>query len=203
MSRRLAAVLAVAFLALAGVAAFLLLRNGDDENSALARMSVRERPFEMPIPNPLGRPGSPQPTGEAFLIAERDGLRIVRLPREDGSSCWATSDRRLGDWQVTNFNCETTFGRFPDPENPVMVIARGGFFPGTQWRSYDSFQGVAADGVASVGVVDARDRVVPMAQVRRNAFFADRPTDRVKAVVALDADGEVIWRSPPVEWPEE
>jgi hypothetical protein len=203
MSRRPAAVLAVAFLALAGVAALLLLRNGDDEDSALARISVRERPLEMPIPNQLGRPGSPQTTGEAFLIAQRNGIRIVRLPREDGSSCWGTSDRRLGDWQLTNYSCETQFSRFPDPENPVMVLTQAGFFPGTQFRTYESFQGVAADGVASVGVVDARDRVVRMARVRGNAFFADPPTDRVQGLVALDAEGEVIWRSRPIEWPEE
>jgi hypothetical protein len=203
MSRRLAAVLAVAFLALAGAAALLLLRDGDEEDSALARMSVRERPFEMPIPNQLGRPGSPQTTGEAFLIAERNGVRIVRLPREDGSSCWGTTDRRLGDWQLTFFSCETTFGRFPDPENPVLVLSQATFFPGTQLRVYESFQGVAADGVARVGVVDERDRVLPVTRVQRNAFFAAEPTDRVTGVVALDAEGEVIWRSRPVEWPEE
>jgi hypothetical protein len=59
------------------------------------------------------------------------------------------------------------------------------------------------DGVHSVGVIDARDRLVPMARVQGNAFWANPPGDRVKAVVALDADGEVIWRSAPVPLPDE
>jgi hypothetical protein len=203
MSRRLAAVLAVAFLALAGAAALLLLRDGDEENSALARMSVQQRPVEMPIPETLGIPGSPRTTGEALLIAERRGIRLLRIPRHDGSSCWGTSDRLSGEWELRSFSCETRFSRFPDPEAPVLVMGSATYTPGTQFRVYDSFRGLAADGVSQVGVVDGRDRLVPLARVERNAFFAEPPKDRVKAVVAYDAEGELIWRSPPVEWPEE
>jgi hypothetical protein len=78
-----------------------------------------------------------------------------------------------------------------------MLLARGGVLYGTHLMVYESFLGLAADGVSKVGVIDEEDRLVPMADVERNAFFADAPEGRVKSVVALDEAGEVIWRSPP------
>jgi hypothetical protein len=148
-------------------------------------------------------PGSPKTTGEALLIAEQEGIRFVRMPREDGSSCWGTSENRSGEWQLTNYVCETRFNRFPDPTSPVLVLSRAGFIPGTEFRTFEAFRGLAADGVKRVGVIDAQDRLVPMAAVRRNAFSADAPSDRVKAVVALDEKGDIIWRSAPPQLPDE
>ncbi|MGH3063135.1 MAG: hypothetical protein ACRDMK_02250 [Gaiellaceae bacterium] len=71
---------------------------------------------------------------------------------------------------------------------------------GTQLRTFEAFNGVAADGVKRVGVIDAQDRLMPMADVRRNAFYAEAPGDRIKA---LDENGEVIWQSAPVPLPDE
>jgi hypothetical protein len=181
----------------------LLLRSSDDEDAGLARLSATQRPYKMAIPNPLGGPGSPEPTGEAFVIAERKGVRLIRLPRRDGTSCWGAHELRFRVWQLTSYGCETTFQRFPDPKEPLRVM--GPFFwdAETQLRDYQSFHGLAADGVHSVGVIDARDRLVPMARVQGNAFWADPPADRVKAIVALDGDGDVIWRSAPAPVPDE
>jgi hypothetical protein len=203
MSRRLAAVLAVALVVFGAFAAFLLLRRGGDDDAELARLSAPQRPYKMPIPNPLGGPGSPEPTGEAFVIAERKGFRLVRLPRRDGTSCWGTHELRFGDWQLANYGCETTFQRFPDPQQPLRVMGTVFYDMGTQLLEYQTFFGLAADGVHSVGVIDARERMVPVARVQGNAFWADPPTDPVKSVVALDDDGEVIWRTPPAPLPDE
>jgi hypothetical protein len=142
MARRVAAVL-VGLLAAAG-AAFLLLRDDGGEDYSLGVMTTRGRPFEMPVPEQLFTPGSPKTTGEALLIAEREGIRLVRMPREDGSSCWGTSEHRSGEWQLTNYICETKFNRFPDPTSPVLVLSRGGIIPGTQLRTFEAFNGVAA-----------------------------------------------------------
>jgi hypothetical protein len=196
------AALAVVGLIAAG-AAFLVLRDGGDKDYSLGVMSTEGRPFEMAVPEQLFTPGSPKTTGEALLIAEQEGIRLVRMPREDGSSCWGTSEHRSGEWQLTNYVCETQFNRFPDPTSPVLVLSRSGFVPGTELRTFEAFNGVAADGVKRVGVIDAQDRLVPMAAVRGNAFSADAPSDGVKAVVALDEKGEVIWRSAPVQLPDE
>jgi hypothetical protein len=200
--RTFVALAVVGLIAVGALAAYLLLRNRDDE-PAYATISAQERPFEMPVPPTLGLPSSPKTTGEAFFLAEKDGVRIVRVPREDGSSCWGTSDRRSNEWQLTSFICESQFGRFPDAETPVMLLARGGFLSGTTLMVYESFVGLAADGVAKVGVIDEQDRLVPMADVDGNAFYGDAPDGRVKSVVALDEAGEVIWKSPPRPPPDE
>ena len=200
--RRTFVALAVVGLVAAGVLAAFLIRDGDDE-AAFATLSALERPFQMPVPANLGLPSSPKTTGQAFFLAEKDGVRYVRLPREDGSSCWGTSERRSNEWQLTNFVCESQFGRFPDSESPVLLLARGGILNGTDLMVYESFLGLAADGVAKVGVIDEQDRLVPMADVDGNAFYADAPEGRVKSVVALDEAGDVIWRSPPRTPPDE
>lgn len=200
--RTFVALAVVALIALGMLAGYLLLRDGDDERT-YATISAQEHPFEMPLPATLGLPSSPKTTGEAFFLAEKDGIRIVRVPREDGSSCWGTSDRRSNEWQLTSFICESQFGRFPDAESPVMLLARGGFLSGTILMVYESFIGLAADGVAKVGVIDEQDRLVPMADVDGNAFYAEAPEGRVKSVVALDEAGEVIWKSPPRTPPDE
>ncbi|HEX2496633.1 MAG TPA: hypothetical protein VHK46_07335 [Gaiellaceae bacterium] len=200
--RTFVAAAVVTLIAVGVLAAYLLLRDGNDE-AAYATMSAQEQPFEMPVPASLGLPSSPKTTGEAFFVAERDGIRIVRVPREDGSSCWGTSERRSNEWQLTSFICESQFGRFPDAESPVMLLARGGFLAGTDLMVYESFIGLAADGVAKVGVIDEHDRLVPMADVDGNAFYADAPDGRVRSVVALDEAGDVIWKSPPRTPPDE
>lgn len=204
MSRRTLVVAALAAVVLiAAGAAVLLLRDDGGEDYSLGVMSTRGRPFEMPVPEQLFTPGSPKTTGEALLIAEQEGIRLVRMPREDGSSCWGTSEHRSGEWQLTNYVCETQFNRFPDPTSPVLVLSRGGIIPGTQLRTFEAFDGLAADGVKRVGVIDAQDRLVPLADVRGNAFHADPPGDRIKTIVAFDEDDEVIWQSAPVPLPDE
>jgi hypothetical protein len=200
--RRVFVALAVGGLIAVGVLAAFLIRDGNDE-APFATLSAQERPFEMPVPASLGLPSSPKTTGQAFFLAERDGIRFVRLPREDGSSCWGTSERRSNEWQLTNFICETQFGRFPDSESPVLLLARGGVLYGTDLMVYESFLGLAADGISKVGVIDEQDRLVPMADVDGNAFSGDAPEGRVKSIVALDEAGEVIWRSPPRTPPDE
>jgi hypothetical protein len=196
MQRRVAAVLiAVIVIAVGAIAAVLLLRDdGGGVNETLAAFSNRGRPIEMALPERLGP--NVKPTGEVLLIAERKGLRFLRLPRVDGSSCWATADRRFGDWGLTEFACETDFTRFPDPRRPVLTVGRLGVSPDPELRliDYTTFAGFAADGVRRVAVIDEHDRVVPVAEVVRNVFYAPTPPTRVKAIAALDAAGMVVWR---------
>jgi hypothetical protein len=202
MTGRTQVALAVAAIIVAGIAAaFFVLRDVSDEDDGLAAMSNRGRPIEMAVPERLGPWGDV--TGEVILIAERGGIRFVRLPRKDGSSCWGTADRRAGIWNLTGYGCETGFLRFPDPERPVMVVGRMQVLPGTQLMVYESFAGFAADGVKRIGVIDAQDHVIQVTNVVDNVFFTPNPPDRAKAVAALDSAGEVIWRSAGVQLPDE
>ena len=203
MERRLVAVSILAVIALGVLAAFFLLRDGSDEDGALATMSAQERPVEMAVPERIGAPNGPLLTGKAFLIGERGGLRFLRLPRDDGSSCWANGEFRSGEWQLIGYRCETGLQRFPDREQPVMIVAGFQLIPGTQFLVYDTIAGFAADGVERIAVIDLQDRVVPMAGVLGNVFYSDGPPDRVKGVAALDEAGKVIWRSAEVQLPDE
>jgi hypothetical protein len=203
MERRLVAVSIVAVIALGVVAAFFLLRDGSDEDGSLATMSARERPFEIAVPERAG-PGTPRLTGEALLIGERAGLRFVRLPREDGSSCWSTAEHRSGQWHLASYRCDIGLGRFPDPKQPVLWTGFLQTIPGTQLMVIQSIAGFAADGVKRIGFVDAQDRLIEVTNVVDNVFFTPRPPrDRVKSVAAIDEAGEVIWRSEPVPLPDE
>ena len=109
----------------------------------------------------------------------------------------------VGRVAVDQLRLRDAVQRFPDRTSPVLVLSRGGIIPGTQLRTFEAFNGLAADGVKTVGVIDAQDRLVPMAEVRGNAFSADAPGDRIKAIVALDEKGEVIWQSASVPLPDE
>jgi hypothetical protein len=204
MERRAAAVLALV-LTLALVAGGVLLFRDDSGgiDESLAAFSNRGRPIEMAVPERVGPPSFPKLTRKAILIAERRGLRFLRLPRVDGSSCWATAERRFGLWQLTNYGCDVGLGRFPDPKRPVLIVSQLEVLPETALTAYHSFQGFAADGVKRVAIIDARDRVVPVADVVGNVFYAARTPDRAKAVAALDEAGEVIWRGGAVQLPDE
>jgi hypothetical protein len=203
MPRRAAAAL-ILVLTLGAIAAALLLRDrGDSIDESLGAFSNRGRPIEMAVPERIGPPSFPKLTGKAFLITEREGLRFLRLPRVDGSSCWSTAERRSGLWQLTNYGCEIGFARFPDPKQPVMIVSRGEVLPAAALMAYHSFQGFAADGVKRIAIIDAQDRVVPVADVVDNVFYAAKPPDRAKAVAALDGAGEVIWRGAEVQLPVE
>jgi hypothetical protein len=199
--RAVVALAVLAVIVLGVLAAFLLLRDGDAEDRGLAAFSTRGTPIEMDIPENLGPWG--KVTGEAVLIAERGEIRFLRLPREDGSSCWATAEKRSGFWSIIGFSCEGDFLRFPDPKRPVIATGRVTMDPAKRLMSYDRFIGFAADGVKRIGVIDAQNRVIGVTDVVDNTFFAPAPLTEFKRIVALDAAGEIIWRGAEVPVPTE
>lgn len=192
----------VGVIALGVLAALFLLRSDDGDDAALSRMSNRGQTIEMEFGVRIGADEA-KPTGEVVLLAERGGLRFLRLPRTDGSSCWAIGERRSGLWQLTGFNCETGLTRFPDPEQPVMTVGRLLIQQVDGQLNYVSFAGFAADGVKRVAIIDADDRVIPVTNVVDNTFFTPTPPQDVKTVAALDAEGTVIWRGAGVPPPDE
>jgi hypothetical protein len=202
MSRlRLAVLLGVAA-AITGVGATVLLLRGDGVDPALSRLSITGRPVEMAVPENLG-PFAGDLTGEVELIAERNDLRFLRLARAEGGWCYATADRRFGDWGLTEYACQTDANPFPSPEVPVINVGR---FAGTrdpELLDYIQFAGFAADAVKRVGIIDKNDRVIPVADVVDNVYYAPTPPTGAKRMVALDEDGKVIWRSAGVQRPVE
>jgi hypothetical protein len=57
--------------------------------------------------------------------------------------------------------------------------------------------------VKRIAVVDAANRLLPVTAVVDNVFYTPDPPHDVKNVAALDANGEVIWRSAGVQQPDE
>jgi hypothetical protein len=94
-------------------------------------------------------------------------------------------------------------GRFPDPKQPVVFIGTLTPLPDAQLFEFQSFQGFAADGVKRIAVINPQDHVVPVADVVDNVFVALTPPEKAKTVAALNAAGEVIWRGPGVQLPDE
>ena len=184
----------VAVILLGAAAGAVLFRGGGDDDRGLSAFSNRGTPIELAVPQLLA--AKPRVTGKAILIEERNGIRFVRLPREDGSSCWGTAEQLSGAWSVTNYACETGFTRFPDERRPVMVMGRLEIRQNGDdaTSAYQSFSGFAADGVARIGVLDRRNRLIEVTDVVENIFFTPEPSQDVKRVVALDSAGEIIWR---------
>jgi hypothetical protein len=195
MARRAAAVLLFP-LTLGAIAAVLHFR--DDSGGfaeSLAAFSNRGRPIELAVPESHG-PGEPKFTGDAVLIAERRGLRFYRLPRADGSSCWAAGELRGGIWQIVELVCEKGFQRFPDAKRPVVNVSRFEISIEAPHLHYTSLAGFAADGVTRIAVVDTNNGLVPVADVLNNVYYSkELPKDGVNGLAALDEDGKVVWRS--------
>lgn len=200
MDRRLVAVAFVALMLAGVVASFFVLRDGGEDDEGLAAMSTRGRPIELAIPEQLGPWGDV--TGEVLLIGERAGLRFLRLPRKDGSSCWGAAERRSGLWNLTEFSCETGLTRFPDPMRPLIVLGRLQA-DAEGLLTYNTFAGIAADGVERVAYFDGQGRLIPVTDVVDNVFFTPDPPGGIKQLAALDAAGEVVWRGGGVQVPEE
>jgi hypothetical protein len=202
MSRLRLAVLLGLALVIAVAGAVVLLLRGDGEDPALSTISAIGRPVEMAVPENLG-PFAGDLTGEVELITERRDLRFLRLARAEGGWCYATADRRFGDWGLTEYACETAANPFPSPDVPVINVGRQQGTRDPELLEYLQFAGFAADAVDRVGIIDKNDRVIPVADVVDNVYYAPKPPPGAKRMVALNEEGEVIWRSAGVQRPEE
>jgi hypothetical protein len=84
-----------------------------------------------------------------------------------------------------------------------MTVSGLQVIPDTQIFVHNTVAGFAADGVKRIAVIDAQDRVVPIAEVVGNTFYSNGQGEQVKALAALGEADEVIWRTAPIEPPDE
>ncbi len=116
------------------------------------------------------------------LLGTRDGISFYALQKPGGQFCFAVTDASIPTGvqrAASDAGCD---GAFPSPEDPVSVSWVGG-----------RFAGFAADGVASVAVVDGSGATLATADVRDNLFVGGSatPTGEI-TVVSLDANGNVL-----------
>lgn len=133
----------------------------------------------------------------ASRLASRGGRIFYRLLRADGSVCYAV-DRTNDTDRIGNTSCPAVAGSFPSPGQPVLDLS---VFESTSHVAGDTHlvaaQGFAADGVATVVLLDETGRVVARAHAADNVYALDVPAGRVATtVVAYDRDREEVFRLP-------
>jgi hypothetical protein len=117
------------------------------------------------------------------LLGTRDGIRFYAAQKRHGyclavvaSAAPAVSQRPASD-----AGCENGSDGFPSARNPVSVFPVSG-----------RFAGFAADGVASVALIDASGATLATAKVSDNLFIGGAMPTGPYAIVALDARGDTL-----------
>lgn len=114
------------------------------------------------------------------LLGDRDGIKFYAA-QKSGSYCFAvveTSSSAGSQRSASDAGCD---GAFPSAQVPVSVFPVAG-----------RFAGFAADGVASVALVNASGATLATGDVRNNLFVGDAMPSGLVMVEALDADGNVL-----------
>jgi hypothetical protein len=123
------------------------------------------------------------------LIASREGISFYAARRVDGHVCVAI-DAAPGADDHKGVGCDLGdpslpgAPAFPSPERPIIDFSR--FSGGTR------LMGFAADGVATVALLDAAGNVIDSAPVVDNVYVDAHPPAGGAATEALDSHGAVI-----------
>ena len=119
------------------------------------------------------------------LIARREGVSFYAARRSDGTFCFAVDSggTRQG---VGCDNGSPAGAAFPSPQRPIIDLSR---FSGGR-----RLVGFAADGVASVALIDASGATIASAPVVDNVYADLSPPAGAAGVTALDANGTVVYR---------
>lgn len=124
------------------------------------------------------------------LIASRDGIDFYAARRADGHFCFAL-DAAPGSSAHKAVGCDLgdpalpNEPAFPSPERPIVDFSR--FSGGAR------LVGFAADGVATVNLLDAAGNVLASAPVSDNVYADASPPAGGAAVEALDGRGRVVY----------
>ena len=119
------------------------------------------------------------------LLGTREGISFYAAHKPLGY-CLAVveSAKPVGSQRpASDVGCENGSDSFPSARNPVSVFPVG-----------RRFAGFAADGVASVALVDTSGRTLASANVSQNLFVGGAMPIGPVTVVALDAQGDVLAR---------
>jgi hypothetical protein len=122
--------------------------------------------------------------GTMQYLGTLNGAAFYATRNADGDFCIAIDHVALQ--YDKGFGCDLNADGFPSPDHQVLA------FPPVH-----ALQGVAADGVATVELLDATGNVIAAAAVTNNLFESDLPPTRTPAFIAtLDANGNVTSQHP-------
>jgi hypothetical protein len=130
-------------------------------------------------------------------LAARDHRTFFRLMRPDGGICYTVNSTGEPD-RLGNTSCPTVPASFPSPRLPVLDLS---VFESTSHVIGETrlvaAQGFAADGVATVALLDRGGRIVAHARAADNVYALDVPQDREATTVAVyDRRHAEIFRLP-------
>jgi hypothetical protein len=133
--------------------------------------------------------------GTTVRLAERSGHIFYMVRGEDQTRCFGYS-RAGRDVQSETFTALACPREppFPSPRRPVVDLSPLMGRQGSPDVSIPTIIGFAGDGVAEVGIVD-QDGRRHMTEVESNVYFAENLGGvDAAAQIALDANGDVVWR---------
>ena len=116
------------------------------------------------------------------------------LYRVGGSAraCYGAGDADAA-WPLGVIKCRNAAPYFPSQEMPLFDFSMVGMDRGDAEMHYIRIEGVAADGVASVDLLDRNGATVERLPVHGNVYGAESvPTRNGVRLVALDASGHVL-----------
>jgi hypothetical protein len=131
----------------------------------------------------LGLPSTMQ------LVATRDGIDFYAARRSDGYLCFAI-DAAPGSDAHKGLGCDLGnpslpgTPAFPSPARPIFDFS----------RFSDKLAGFAADGVATVDLLDSAGNVIDSVPVTDNVYADANPPGGGAAIEALDASGAVVYK---------
>jgi hypothetical protein len=127
------------------------------------------------------------------LLSARDGIKFYVLDRTDGRHCYALGPDRPGDLFGT-VSCGGPADKFPSSEQPIFDLSITGANSPSEPMHVIQLRGIAANGVATVGVLGLDGQVYGKTTVTDNVFVSsDLPTNATGAVIAYDSSGKAIW----------
>ena len=105
--------------------------------------------------------------------------------------CYAIGPVETGG--IAALACLRPPAEFPSAEAPILDMSGIAGDLQTHSTTFLELSGLAADGVARVGLIGA-DGVLQDTEVQENIYYADLPQIEAKALVAFDPSGQEIFR---------
>lgn len=133
---------------------------------------------------------------ELTLLGTIGGRSIYRVG-DSAHPCYGAGDAGAS-WPLGVIACRNAAPYFPSRQMPLFDFSTVGMDRGDGEMHYIRIVGVAADGVASVGLLDRNGATVERLPVRGNVYGAESlPTRSGVRLVALDASGNVVGDATP------
>jgi hypothetical protein len=186
-------VLAVAVIAIAGgIGVAIGIAGGDQPRPAFD--SVSNRGIE--APSAVQRAATAiRRDGVVSVLGTVNGRTFYRIDSNDRSMCYAVGPS--ASTTIGQARCSPTF---PSAQNPIAD------FSVYRARLTDTYEivdaqvvrseGIAADGIASVGYMNAAGETVTTTPVRRNLYSFDAVPDGMALIVGRDSEKHVVFSRP-------